>query len=177
MSKRIGVIGSGCIGAEVVRKFRRAGHPVWVANSRGPESLKDLALETGATASTVDEILQTVDVVIVTIVEKNVPDLAEAFHKHRSRLLSKVIVVETGNYYPDRDGVIPELENNESQSAWVSKHLGVPVLKLFNHIYFESFTKGELPAGHPERIALCLAGENEEHKAVITGLVDSIGFD
>ena len=104
---KIGIIGAGHIGSALARKLGAAGHDVLVANSRGPETLRDLAAETGATPVTVADAVKGVDVVIVTIPEKNVPDLpADLF----AGVPDDVVVLDTGNYYPSRDGRIAEID-------------------------------------------------------------------
>jgi predicted dinucleotide-binding enzyme len=171
---KIGIIGSGNIGGELARKFRRIGHSVWITNSRGPASLQDFASETGAIASTITEVLQNSELVIVAITEKSIPLLPlELF----SQLPPDVIIVDAGNYYPFRDGNIVELDDGLVESQWVSNHLGRPVLKAFNSILAQSLIDKELPPGHPDRIALPVAGDNAKDKQVLMDLVDSIGFD
>src|SRR5205085_11166401 len=104
----IGIIGAGNIGGNLTRRFQELGHKVFVANSRGPDTLADLAAETGATPVTVDEAARSGDVVIVTIPMKNIPDLPSDLFAGVS---DDVVVVDTGNYYPQqRDGRIAEIE-------------------------------------------------------------------
>src|SRR5690349_16682393 len=127
---KIGIIGAGHIGSTLTRRLTSLGHDVTVANSRGPETLKDLAAETGAHAATVTEAAKGKDLVIVTIPEKSVPDLPkEVFGDPNT------VVVDTGNYYPRRDGKIAEIESGTTESGWVSAQLGHPVVKAFNTIY------------------------------------------
>src|SRR5690349_8000492 len=121
----IGIIGAGNIGGNLTRRFSALGHKVFVANSRGPASLADLAAETGATPVSVTEAAQRGDVVIVTIPEKNIPDLPPDLFADAS---DGKIVVDTGNYYPQqRDGRIAEIEDGLTESRWVSQQLGRPV--------------------------------------------------
>ncbi len=72
---KIGIVGAGNIGGNLTRRFTAVGHAVFVANSRGPETLKDLAAETGATAVTVEQAARSGDVVVVTIPEAKIRDL------------------------------------------------------------------------------------------------------
>jgi len=105
----IGIIGAGNIGGNLTRRFQELGHKVFVANSRGPETLADLAEETGATPVTVDEAARSGEVVIVTIPMKNIPDLPRDLF---ADVPDDVVVVDTGNYYPQqRDGRIDEIED------------------------------------------------------------------
>ena len=171
----IGIIGAGNIGGNLTRRFQELGHKVFVANSRGPESLSDLAAETGATPVTVDEAARSGDVVIVTIPMKNIPDLPRDLF---GRVSGDVIVVDTGNYYPQqRDGRIAGIEDGMIESRWVSQQLGRPVVKAFNNIYAEHLLKSGRPAGTPDRIALPVAGDDDRAKSVVLKLIDELGFD
>src|SRR5438552_6653533 len=171
----IGIIGGGNTGGTLTRRFTALGHKVFVANSRGPETLMDLAAETGAKPVTVEEAAQSGDVVIVTIPEKNVPELPAALF---AKTPKDVVVVDIGNYYPQqRDGRIDEIENGMPESRWIEKELGHPVVKAFNNIYAEHLYKLGRPAGNPGRIALPVAGDDPAAKAVVLQLIDQLGFD
>lgn len=169
---RIGIIGAGNIGGNLTRAFTTAGHEVRVANSRGPQTLTELAAETGATAVEVEQAPEGADVVVVTIPQKAVPALPAG-------LLDGVpVVIDTGNYYPQqRDGRIAEIEDGTPESAWVAAQLGVPVVKVFNGIYAAQLLTDGRPAGEPGRRALPYAGDDEQAKQVVAGLLDDIGFD
>ena len=172
---RIGIIGAGNIGAALTRRFRAVGHDVAVANSRGPETLQDLAAATGARAVTVPEAVRDRDVVIVTIPEKNVPQLPKNLF---SGVPAETIVVDTGNYYPrERDGRIEPIEHGMPESAWVSQQIGHAVVKAFNNIYAQHLLENGKPKGTPGRIALPVAGDDPKAKGVVMQLVDEIGFD
>ena len=172
---KIGIIGAGNIGSALTRRFTALGHKVFVANSRGPDTLKDLGAETGATPVTVQQAAQAGDVVIVTIPLKNIPSLpAGLFAKTPKNL----VVVDTGNYYPrQRDGRIQEIEDGSTESQWVEKLLDRPVIKAFNNIYAEHLYKLGQPPGSPGRIALPVAGDDTAAKTVVMRLVDELGFD
>ena len=171
----IGIIGAGHIGSTLTRRFSALGHKVFVANSRGPQTLTDLADETGATPVTVNEAARSGDVVIVTIPEKNIPDLPRDLF---AGVPDSVVVVDTGNYYPQqRDGRIGGIEEGTVESVWVSQQLGRPVVKAFNNIYAEHLLKKGQAAGTPGRIALPVAGDDERAKAIVLKLVDELGFD
>src|SRR5262245_21558811 len=140
---KIGIIGSGQIGGTLTRHLRRLGHQVSVANSRGPESLADLARETGAIPVTVEKAARAGAVVIVTIPENRIPDLPAGLFEG---VPEHVVVVETGNYYPrQRDGRIKEIEAGLTESRWVEERLGRPVVKAFNNIYAKSLLQGGRP--------------------------------
>src|SRR5205823_99895 len=172
---KIGIIGAGNIGGTLTRRFTALGHKVFVANSRGPETLADLAAETGATPVTVEEAAQAGDVVIVTIPLGNVPSLPAGLF---AKTPKNVVVVDTGNYYPrHRDGRIAEIEDGLTESRWVEKQLGRPVVKAFNNIYAKHLLEKGRPADTPDRIALPVAGDNAKAKAVVMKLVDQLGFD
>ena len=170
----IGIIGAGHIGGTLTRRFRQLGHDVAVANSRGPETLRDLASETGATPVSVKGAVRDKDVVVVAIPEKGVPDLPDALF---DAARSDTVVVDTGNYYPRRDGRIEAIEEGASESRWVSDELGRPVVKAFNNIRAGDLMSGGRPAGDPKRIALPVAGDDPEAKQVVMRLIDELGFD
>jgi len=171
----IGIIGAGNIGGNLTRRFQELGHKVFVGNSRGPETLADLAAKTGATAVTVEEAARRGDVVVVTIPQKNIPSLPRDLF---AGVPDNVVVVDTGNYYPQqRDGRIAGIEDGTVESRWVSQQLGRPVVKAFNNIYAEHLLKLGKPSGTPGRIALPVAGDDERAKSVVLRLVDELGFD
>lgn len=172
---KIGIIGAGNIGATLTRRFTAAGHEVSVANSRGPATLAALARETGAKAVTVTEAARAGRVVVVTIPEAKIPHLPKNLF---AGVPSDVVVIDTGNYYPrERDGRIEEIEAGMTESRWVEHQLGRPVVKAFNNIYAQHLLERGKPAGAPGRIALPLAGDNPAAKAVVSKLIDQIGFD
>lgn len=171
----IGIIGAGYIGGTLTRRLSAAGHTVFVANSRGPASLADLAAETGATAVTAPEAARRGDVVIVTIQESKIPELPKDLF---AGVGPEVVVVDTGNYYPQqRDGKIAPIEAGMTESRWVEGQLGRPVLKAFNNIYWGKLLSDGKPAGTPGRIALPVAGDDAAAKAKLIKLIDDIGFD
>ena len=170
---KIGIIGAGNIGGALTRRLRALGHEVFVANSRGPQTLADLAAETGASAVTVEEAARDRDLVVVTIPQKSVPALPRDLFV----AAGDAIVVDTGNYYPQRDGQIEEIEQGTPESVWVSRQLGRPVVKAFNNIQAQHLLEHGRPAGAPGRIALPVAGDDETAKSVVLALVDELGFD
>jgi len=172
---KIGIIGAGNIGSALTRRFTALGHEVSVANSRGPETLTDLATETGAHAVPVAEAAQGAEVIIVTIPEKNIPQLPATVFDGAAE---GVVIVDTGNYYPQqRDGRIAAIEAGTTESRWVAQQLGRPVIKAFNNIYAQHLLDRGQPAGTPGRIALPVAGDDERAKAVVLQFVDELGFD
>ena len=172
---KIGIIGAGQIGGTLTRRLTAAGHSVSVANSRGPATLAGLAQETGARAATVEQAARAGEVVIITIPEKNIPQLPKTLFDGVS---PDVVVVDTGNYYPQqRDGRIDAIEEGLSESRWVSHQLGRPVIKAFNNIYAQHLLERGRPKGTPGRVALPVAGDDRRAKEVVIGLLDDIGFD
>lgn len=172
---KIGIIGTGNIGSALTRHFTRLGHDVVVANSRGPETLSDLAKATGAKPVHVSEVPRGRDLVVVTIPEGKIPELPRDLFKNAA---PELIVVDTGNYYPrHRDGKIDGIENGLVESKWVEQQLGRPVIKVFNNIYAEHLTNRGKPAGAPDRIALPISGDDPIAKQVVMDLVNDMGFD
>jgi len=172
---KIGIIGAGHIGGTLTRRLSALGHQVCVANSRGPETLSDLAAETGATPVTVPEAVRGVDLVVVTIPEKNVPNLPAGLFANTP---DRVVVVDTGNYYPrQRDGRIEAIEAGLPESRWVEQQLGRPVVKAFNNIFARHLLEMGKPPGAAGRIALPVAGDDAVAKGVVLQLIDELGFD
>lgn len=172
--KTIGLIGAGHIGSQVARLAVGAGYDVVLSNSRGPETLKDLVGELGphARAATSDEAAAAGDIVVVTIPLKNIGDVPVA-------PLAGKIVIDTNNYYPQRDGHIPELDNEETTTAeLLQRHLpDSKVVKAFNHIYAAALTTDGQPAGTANRRALAIAGNDADANRTVTQLIDRFGFD
>ncbi len=172
---RIGIIGAGQIGGTLARRLTALGHDVSIANSRGPETLKELAKETGARPVTAAEAARAGDVVIVTIPLKNIAKLPAGLF---DGVPNDVVAVDTGNYYPQqRDGRIDPIEKGTTESRWVSDQLGRPVVKAFNNIYANHLLERGKPKGAPGRIALPVAGDDKRAKDVLIRLLDELGFD
>jgi predicted dinucleotide-binding enzyme len=172
---KIGIIGAGFIGGTLTRLLTEQGHEVLVSNSRDPETLADLAAETGATAVWAKDAPVDADLVIVSIPQKNTPDLAPGIVSTRK---PGAPVIETNNYYPqERDGRIDAIEEGTPESVWVSELLDAPVFKVFNGIFWKHLLENGAPAGAEGRIALPIAGDDPANKKIVSDLVDSIGFD
>jgi predicted dinucleotide-binding enzyme len=170
----IGIIGSGHIGGTTARLFVDAGHQVAISNSRGPETLRDLAAELGANAhaATVEEAARFGDVVLVAIPLKDYPSLpVDALHGK--------IVVDAMNYYPNRDGRIAQLDAGTlASSELVAQHLrGARVVKAFNTIWFEHLKQqGKKNAPIDARRVIFVSGDDAEATRVVAQLIESIGF-
>jgi 8-hydroxy-5-deazaflavin:NADPH oxidoreductase len=170
----IGLIGAGHIGSQIARLAIKHGYDVVISNSRGPETLAALASELGskARAATPAEAAKAGDIVVVTIPLKGIKTIPVA-------PLDGKIVIDTNNYYPQRDGQIPELDNESTTTAeLLQKHLPKSkVVKAFNHIYAAQLTTDGLPAGAPNRRALVIAGDDANAKAKVRDMLDAFGFD
>ncbi|WP_404980156.1 MULTISPECIES: NADPH-dependent F420 reductase [unclassified Caballeronia] len=172
---KIGIIGAGNIGQVLAEHFTKCGHDVNIANSRGPESLRDIERTTGATAVETRDAVKGAELIVVTIPESKVPDLPKDLF---AGVPSSVVVVDTGNYYPQqRDGRIEDIEKGVPESRWVEQQIGRPVVKAFNNIYAAHLRKGGKPAGTKGRIALPVSGDDHRAKSIVMKLIDEIGFD
>jgi hypothetical protein len=172
---KIGIIGAGQIGGTLTRRLAALGNDVFVANSRGPQTLAELTRETGAKAVSPKEAARSGEVVVVTIPEGHVPDLPKDLF---AGVPDEVVVVDTGNYYPQqRDGRIAEIEAGLPESRWVERQIGRPVVKAFNNIYARHLLELGRPKGAATRIALPIAGDDPHAKEVIMLLVEQLGFD
>ncbi|HYN33690.1 MAG TPA: NAD(P)-binding domain-containing protein [Ilumatobacteraceae bacterium] len=169
-----GFIGSGNIGSTVARLAVAAGHDVVMSNSRGPDTLVDLVEELGPTAraATAEEAAAAGDVVVVTIPLKN-------YHDVPVDDLRGKIVIDTMNYYPDRDGRFADLDDESTTtSELLQAHLpDSNVVKAFNNIYFGHLGALARPSGADDRSALAIAGDDADAKAEVVGLLDEIGYD
>ena len=171
---KIGIIGAGHIGGTLTRRLRALGHDVTVANSRGPDTLQSLATETGAHAVSVQDAARGKDLVVVTIPVKAVPELPKNLFADSP---PSTVVVDTGNYYVQRDGRIDAIESGTTESRWVAQQLGRPVVKAFNNITAQHLLENGKPKGTPGRIALPVAGDDPKAKDVVMQLIEAMGFD
>ena len=172
--KTLGLIGAGHIGSQLARLAVAHGYDVVLSNSRGPETLEPLVRELGpkARAATPVEAAAAGDIVVVTVPLK-------AYRTVPVAPLAGKIVIDTNNYYPQRDGHIPELDNESTTtSELLQSHLPQSkVVKAFNHIYASELTTHGQPAGTTNRRALVIAGDDDGAKAVVARLIDEFGFD
>src|SRR5690242_6377095 len=170
----IGLIGAGHIGSQIARLAVANGYNVVISNSRGPDTLSELVGELGprARAGTVMDAARSGDMVVVTIPLKNISTVPV-------EPLAGKIVIDTNNYYPNRDGHIPELDNESTTtSELLQKHLPASkVVKAFNHIYAAELTTHGQPPGTKNRRALVIAGDDKDAKATVSHLLDQFGFD
>jgi predicted dinucleotide-binding enzyme len=170
----IGLIGSGHIGSTVARLAVAAGHDVVLSNRRGPETLKDLVAELGehARAATASEAAAAGEIVVVTIPLKS-------YRQVPVEPLRGKVVIDTNNYYPQRDGTIAELEDESTTvSELLQAHLPESkVVKAFNNINYLMLRELARPAGDPGRSVLAVAGDDAEAKATVSRFLDEIGYD
>ena len=170
----IGLIGSGHIGSTVARLAVDAGHDVVLSNSRGPETLTDLVDELGprARAATAAEAGAAGDIVVVTVPLKAYLDVPV-------EPLRGKVVIDTNNYYPQRDGHIAELDDESTTvSELLQAHLPEShVVKAFNNIYFGHLGSLQRPSGSPERSVLAIAGDDDDAKKQVTAFFDELGYD
>ncbi|WP_041939267.1 MULTISPECIES: NADPH-dependent F420 reductase [Frankia] len=172
---KIGIIGAGQIGGTLTRRLSELGHQVRVANSRDPQTLAELAAQSGATAVWAADAAEDADVVIISIPQKNVPSLPAGILKGAK---PGAPVIETNNYYPQqRDGRIDAIEAGTPESIWVAEQIGAPVVKVFNGIFWKHLLERGRPKGAEGRIALPIAGADGPAKELVFALVDELGFD
>ena len=170
----VGIIGSGMIGGTVARLSVAAGHTVVLSNSRGPETLAELAAELGprATPATAEQAAEAGDLVLVSVPVK-------AFGDIPVKPLAGKPVMDTGNYYPQRDGHIAELDTGGlTSSGLLQRYLPeAHVVKVFNNIFYKHLRWLARPSGAQDRSALPIAGDDAAAKAAVTAFLDSIGYD
>ena len=170
----IGFIGAGHIGSQLARLAVQHGHRAVLSNSRGPETLTDLVAEIGegASAATAEDAARAGDIVVVTIPLKNIGSVPV-------EPLAGKIVIDTNNYYPQRDGRIAELDDESTTTAELLQRR-LPeskVVKAFNHIGSGDLTTKNQPSGTPGRRALAIFGDDADARATVADLIDEFGFD
>jgi predicted dinucleotide-binding enzyme len=171
---KIGIVGSGNIGANAARLFVRTGHEVVLSNSRGGQGLEAMVAELGAKAraATIEEAANFGEVVLVAI----------PFGKFRTlpeRAFDGRVVIDAGNYYPERDGKFAELDNNETTSSeLMAAHLkGARLVKGFNTIWFKHLaSEGDTSRPLEDRRAIFIAGDDSKAKEIVARLIEEIGF-
>ena len=167
---KIGVIGAGNIGGTLAARLVAAGHDVAISNSRGPETLEGAV--DGARPMTVEDAANFGELLVVSI----------PFGRYREVPADAVdgkLVIDTNNYYPERDGHFPELDDDSTTSSeLLQAHLsGARVVKAFNAISWINLRDAARPAGDPERLGIPLSGDDERAKQTVAELIDEIGFD
>lgn len=170
----VGIIGAGHIGSALAQGFAKNGYDVVIANSRGPETLTDLVASVGdkARAATAHDAAEAGDFVVVTVPLKAIAEVPVA-------PLAGKIVLDTNNYYFERDGRIAELdEKKTTTSQMLQDHLPQShVVKAFNHIMAADILTDGAPVGTENRRALATSGDSDEAVALVTRVYDEFGFD
>jgi 8-hydroxy-5-deazaflavin:NADPH oxidoreductase len=171
---KIGIIGAGNIGGNAAMLFAKAGHEIAIANSRSPETLADLVSEIGgnAKAVTAEEAIKFGEIVFISIPLGKINELPVDGFEGK-------IVIDSNNYYPERDGQIAELDSNEKASSeLLAEHLkGAKIVKAFNTIWSEHLkTQGDTSLPLEERRAIFIAGDDADAKQTVTKLIEEIGF-
>lgn len=170
---KIGIIGAGNIGATIARKLAASGHTVKLAGSKGPDDIREKAAEVGTVAVAAQDAVKDVEAVILSIPFAQIPNVASLF----TDVPAEVVVIDTGNYYPFRDGNIGEIDEGKPESVWSSEQLGRPVVKAFNALLAETLANGGRTKGAANRIAIPVAGDDVHAKTVASELVSETGFD
>ncbi|WP_143960942.1 NADPH-dependent F420 reductase [Litoribacter populi] len=170
---KIGIIGTGAIGSILARKFSSAGHQVKVTNTRDMATLRDIAADLGAEAARLEDVVKEVEVIIFSIPFNAYKDLPKNLLQD---VPQEVIIMDTSNYYPFRDGELSGLEG-KTESEYISETLGRPVIKVFNNIMEYTLKHKGKAAGEDGRIAISVAGDNDAHKKIAAELVDQTGFN
>jgi predicted dinucleotide-binding enzyme len=169
----VGLIGSGKIGSTVARLAVAAGHPVVLSNSRGPQTLTGLVRDLGplARAATGARAAAAGDIVVVAIP-------VGAYRSVAAGPLAGKVVIDTGNYYPQRDGQIADLDSGSlTSSELLQRQLPASaVVKAFNNIFFKHLQSLHRPPGSADRSYLPIAGDDPDAKAAVTAFLDSIGY-
>jgi predicted dinucleotide-binding enzyme len=170
---KIGIVGTGAIGSLLAEKLSDAGHQVKVTNTRAMPELEKIAASLGASAATIQDVVEDVDAIIFSMPFNAYKDLPKDLLK---AVPENVVVMDTSNYYPFRDGEITELEKL-SESEYISGILNRPLVKVFNNMLEGTLKYKGKTAGAEARVAISIAGDNPEHKKVVAHLVDITGFD
>jgi len=169
---KIGIIGAGFVGRAISKLALKAGHQVMLSNSRDPKTLFTLTRTTECQAGTPQQAAEFGDIVVIAIP-------LEAYRSVPAAPLVGKVVIDANNYYPDRDGRIPELDQHQTTtSEMLAKHLPESrIIKAFNAIRMDDLLNDGLPASAAERRALPIAGDDAQGKAMVTALLDEFGFD
>ncbi len=169
----IGIIGAGNIGGTIARKLAAAGHAVKLSGAEGVDEIREKAEKIGATPVEVEDAVKGVDVIIVSIPFGNIPDVASIF----ADVPANVVVIDTSNYYPQFGVQIAAVDAGKTESVWSSEQLGRRVIKTFNAALAHTLAEKGKPAGAAGRIAIPIAGDDADAKAIASELVEAAGFD
>jgi predicted dinucleotide-binding enzyme len=169
---KLGVIGAGFIGRAIATLAVRSGHEVMISNSRGPRTLGSTTVAIGCKAGTAQQAAEFGDAVLLAIP-------FGAYRELDAEPLAGKLVMDAGNYYPERDGQIAELDQDETTTSELLaiRLVGARVVKAFNAILQQDLVDGTKPPPSQGRRALPVAGDDASAKQVVTGLHDQFGYD
>ena len=174
MTQTIGIIGSGMIGSGVARLAIAAGWKVVICNSRGPETLSELVVDLGpeARATTLPGVAEAADLIVLAV-----PFVA--YTRLPAELLAGKILIDTMNYYPQRDGEMREVRTAEAATTELVQHhlAGSRVIRALNNVDFVRLVSSARPRGAADRSALPMAGDEAAAKRAVAGFLDAIGYD
>ncbi|MEH7747992.1 NAD(P)-binding domain-containing protein [Neobacillus drentensis] len=168
---RFGIIGAGPIGSIISKKLVMIGYDVKIADARGIERLE--GKEFAGTPVRVEDVIKNIEVLIISLPIKAMPSIRDII----DQVGEEVIIVDTSNYYPFRDGKIEEIENGIVESVWVSNQLGRPIIKAFNNLLAYTLENEGISEDSGRRIAMAVAGNDPLQKQVVMDVVNELGFD
>ncbi len=171
---KIGIIGTGKIGGTLIRQYTKARHQVKMTNSGNIEKISGLASETGALAVSLMDVVDDIDVLVISIPLIEILKLPGQLFESAS---PGIVIVDTSNYYPVRDGRIDAIENGMTESVWVTNQIQRPVIKAYNNILAGALAAAGVGKGAPMRIALPVAGDSQPAKDLVSILINDSGFD
>jgi predicted dinucleotide-binding enzyme len=171
---KIGIIGIGAVGSIIARKLSAAGHEVKVTSTATQSDLALKAKELNAIPATIEDVVKEVEVIVLSVPLAAISKLPKYLFKEIS---NDVVIVDTCNYYPFRDGEIEEIKNGKVESQWVSEQIGKPVVKAFNNLLSYTLDNLGKPKGDENRIAMAIAGDDKNAKETVVRLINDTGFD
>jgi 8-hydroxy-5-deazaflavin:NADPH oxidoreductase len=146
---------------------------VKLADSKRPDHVREKTARVGAVPVAAKDAAKDVEAIILSIPFGKIPEVASVF----ADVPADVVVIDTSNYYPMRDGNIAEVDDGKPESVWSSEQLGRPVVKAFNAALAKTLAEGGTAAGTTGRIAIPVAGDDAHAKAIARELVNETGFD
>ena len=170
---KIGIVGTGAVGSVLAKKLADAEQELKVTNTKPMSELKKIAADLGAQAASLQDLVNDVDVIIFSMpysAYKGLPK--DLLHE----VPEGVVVIDTSNYYPMRDGEIPELKEM-TESDYIASILNRPIVKMFNNILQYAIKNKGKAAGANGRIAIAVAGDNDQHKKIASQIANIVGFD
>lgn len=170
---KIAILGTGHIGKILARKLSAVGYDVHAANSRGPGTIPAEVMEFGARAATSQEAIEDAQVLILSTPLSSIVAIAPLL----ADLPTDTVIIDTSNYFPQRDGRIDAIDAGQAESEWVAEQLGRPIAKAWNSIGFDSLGKKGKPSGRRDRIAIPVAANSERDCNVAMAMVHDTGLD